>query len=1544
MANPNLEEDFEEQIKKAENALMESWSKVAADKFGQNIGPYLAPYTGDFWSPRPAEPPALLKASDDPRAKREKFIYESIKDVSSEDRKAAREAAEKEYERMLQAPRTPSGEIAPITGQSLMGGRKELKSIDETKKFEDLSLWEALAVSSVLPPEQRKGFAGSLVGVFPQRIRTKAEQEEWQKALEENPGLLSNLEWLGNVALTYTDEGTGEIVENAPGWWLRLLSVPVSALVAAAEPVARDIGRGVQELRGIETYAPEDIIAPQSYETSFARRIAAGEGVMGPGAELGSQLSFETGGLAGTFLGPAPALLNFAAEATTGYPVFDKEALRWLGGFSGGTVGLAIDFALPIVPVPTPSAVAGTARGASKIAQTTPGLKGAAKGLEKVAEAVEPLSAQGIKRAYIDRSVDDAKKLITTDEINAASKELTASSVPFEKRDGNFYLDIAKNVAKGADEATLEAKASMIKEVDQFTTSKQKDWTITSYDQFYNYVGRKQVDGKTGLWNLFLGPNEKLEQVGNIGFLPKNKIDEFYSVAKPLIKIVSDEIDQKIIAAGENWVGATPAIIEKLKASLKNLPINNEQKVFLSNILDREDALYLFRNESFLSEIERVDNARAKGTLINLLSDAIASSFNEYQTIFDLNRRFKSLQETKPTSLFGEIRRDLALDLLSESAFQPTEINSVITRAFKALDPTKKSISVSPLSKLIKEKISGEWANINQKLRRQFAEENRKVKDRIIAFENIFLPQTKADTSVYVNDFVATLLGRVETIDEALSTGGTTTASQIFKRAEKVSKEIIEQSELLRQLSQKEKLNLNDVALILDEVIRLEKNKIPVEKSDLLNIVVYKKIYSLQADSLEETFRILSQENPNEFPFTKITSKINKIANKIINLDALPLKTAAKPRVKPSHEVINKFAANILEASLTKNNPKIPREISENYDDVSAFVTNTLNELDNSWQVKNLSRNLPEENIATIIKESLKFVNENTFLPLLGEKLATLRRTNPMYAELFSDLGTSANIRGAQEIVRKLNKIADAVPAGKKTRLHDKMLDIVDNLSGLGSFAKGALLAGRFAPNFRFLVSNHLTGPFIIYSTLGAKYGAGAIPNLLFANPRIERLLSTMSSPEFISPRAYGVLNTNLNDIAVRTPKRTYTYAELRDLVENTTIMRGQARAEVTRDVIKDFVSRTRIALKDAGPSVQNPFVRGVKRWTLDNENVFSDISNMTDTRFRLGVLVKALESGESEATAIRLARESLFDYGNLTDFEKNYINKFIWFWTFARNNYVSTTLNLVENPARLKNLYLTKKYFDFDRENSVSTKEYAEARIGRWIFENNELLERYSLNGPPVPLLEGYYELIDALSSFAMLFGIENGTVPEQLRGNVEGIARWLASKANPVWGSALLLATDFDPKSPLDDKRPTAYLDPKLATYLYNTGLWPLAETMFFEPVKKERERSGVQTFEGRQWKLRDDMKKWWVLTLQAVTMLGINRTARDYAPLFDVMFSKKIDEEKFDVTGIQLQPNIPSFIGLTTPIAEPSLEQVRENIRMKRAREIAERTRRR
>lgn len=1527
------------------------------------------------------------------------------------------------------------------------------------RRFEDLSLWEAASMMKFVPPEQRKGVAGVLTGLAPEIIRTKAEEDAWKEELKKNPNLVNTLySWYDMVA-NYVDPDTGAVVENVPGWLMRLTTVPVGLLLGAAEPVVRGAGSLYQtgmEALGFE-YDEQDKIQPRSFESAIAGQVGRGEGVMGALGQFGSQAAFETRGAA---VSPVAAGANEIVRFVTGYPIFDDEAWRWIGGTTYGAVGLAADYALPIIPNPA-KGVAGAARVGAKVApKVAAGAKGtaAAEALTKAAEFLEA-PVQKIKTQKIAKEVDALRTELPDQKVKQINTALESSDetvtitkggvgeevvvkkvkikdVKYKDRTDDFYLQLADRYFP--DEVGKESilqKAYFIKEIDEFAQSRTRlEGARSSIEQFYNQLARKRLDGKSGIWDIITGPRENLNRVGSVGFLPDNKMNEFNKKAKPVFDILRENLLQlgdprQVTFIRDSFIRNIEETLSVLKREKDIANVEPDVKAAVQRFINAgyteknlSDLLKAFQRDyqlgtrglfsTLVTKNETVD-PNTVNTLYMVLGDLVANQFDEYQNIFNLNSRYialkKGLKELPKTArepsyleenapVIAEtidiFRRQAALVTLDESIFQPKEVSSWIGRAFKTLTPVlDRTTQQTPITKLLNTRLADTWKNSQQKLRREYFEEVSRLGSipnaRTEAFQNIFVPRDPEQNKRFIIDFVATILGRVEVIEEVLSSAGVGSARKIFNAAETAALDFIQKSKILTSMADsKNTLTLEDMIVAIQEIKKVAEDTnfdVRMKEQDLLKLLVYKKIYSSQADALLEAMDLVSNESPAQFPLGAAARMIQRYMEEInISGSVLrdPAKKALKENPRETQKLLNELgkevSKKILKSLLTGESITLTAQEKKFFS--GKAINEIRNQFRNSSQIRVLKKSMPDYDPKFVLDKIDKLFYQSNFSPLLGQILVGFDELGITTPELNAALMRSANIKGSEDLlmeirdpaaegmVRKIfNKIEIATPK-TDNRLSRIIGDFVTNALGVDdlelglkntfrsitNLAKGALLTGFGLPNFRFFVANHLTGPNMVYNTLGAKYGFGALRELLFMNPRVERTLALTGTPEFFRPRAYMVdpVSKYIDTVAVNTPTRTYTYRDLRNIIENNSLTTSRIKAELTKDVIRDFVRFSRVKIWREkgifGVKDRRTGKRILRRWLTDNQNVFADISNMSDNRYRIGVLIRALESGETEQTAVRLARESLFDYGSVSKFERDYLNNIIWFWTFRRNAYANALRNIFTNPARFKNKYLARKYFDYDREESPNTKEYAETRIGRKVFEQTEFLERYSLNGPSDPLLQTLYEFTDALAVFLM-FGNENAPgFGEQLWDLTQGTALYALAQGNPIAQIPNVIA-DFDPNALNENKRPDTFLDVKFATYLDMIGLWDSVGEALFEKV--DEPVAGRQTFNGEQWRVKSDQRAVWALIKSLLLTAGLQRLARDYAPLADYLLRRKtygepeIDEETGeevfprDVTGVQLQPNIPSFLGITTPIPEPTFEQQKARIRRQAIREIEE-----
>lgn len=521
----------------------------------------------------------------------------------------------------------------------------------------------------------------------------------------------------------------------------------------------------------------------------------------------------------------------------------------------------------------------------------------------------------------------------------------------------------------------------------------------------------------------------------------------------------------------------------------------------------------------------------------------------------------------------------------------------------------------------------------------------------------------------------------------------------------------------------------------------------------------------------------------------------------------------------------------------------------------------------------------------------------------------------------------------------------------------------------LSKIAKGGVLGGNLLPNFRYLMTNFLTAPAIIYGSIGdlnlnvfnksvmssmkalAGGGIGALADI--------RELDVVGLPSFTKTGAFT--KPPKVEVAVTSPSgKVYTNYDIARIVGSNSIARSQASAELTKQVVEDVVSFSRI---EQGKVISTDVPKGlasmeagaVRKLLTDalgvggrSMNVYQEIGGMTDTMFRTNVLIKALKEGRSEADAIKLAREALFDYGNLTSFEKNYINKLFWFWTFRRNSYRQVMKSLLTNPARIKNAYIANGYFpEIDREYNIATKDYAATRPFIYLVSDKANKQRYGLYGPSIPQLDATSQLIDYLSLGVPLLNTSSSVI-EKLTAISSGVAAKTGEMASPVPQTLIGLFLGVDIRR---EGQQLGYgIDPRLMAYITsNDEMWATFSSLVnVEVVPPEEEIPGKGTYKGRQWRIKKgdtaSVRNWFFIQ-QAMLGIGIQRNLRDYAaygaPIAGAITTAPIQTgepaperaQLPDVTPIQMGgmtelSSLQNFLytmGVITPIDQPSLEDV-------------------
>jgi site-specific DNA-cytosine methylase len=540
---------------------------------------------------------------------------------------------------------------------------------------------------------------------------------------------------------------------------------------------------------------------------------------------------------------------------------------------------------------------------------------------------------------------------------------------------------------------------------------------------------------------------------------------------------------------------------------------------------------------------------------------------------------------------------------------------------------------------------------------------------------------------------------------------------------------------------------------------------------------------------------------------------------------------------------------------------------------------------------------------------------EQRLLRLTGEliDIYDLARTGDA-----AGLAGKANTRTAGRIIQAATSAA--VHGG---------LSLIDANSPVSRWVKGGLLAGRFLPNLVYMGMNVLTAPAIVYSTIGPTAAAAAVGRMaaapvttaiagatgIEAANRLSRL-----SPTIAALNAFYGYGDPLRIVLTTPAGEVYRAADIAELIPRITT---QAQAELAESLASDFRTYSGIAeraVTRGQPAAriselsQSRGRRAVRAYTgLDpatgevGQNIFNEMADAQDLTFRVGVMIDAIKEGRPVDEALTLAQDALFDYGRMTELERNLIAKRIWFWTFRRENLRATLISLVENPERIRATYQATGFFSgYDDQPGPAHADYMTNRPFMRLFEDPEMQRRYATYGPSAPLIDGLAELIDYAAAGALLIdgmlysamGYE--AIPGQLRTGTTAAARTseaatniltaagtaaVEERINPFISGFMEIGLGIQGNE--KGEQLTDRLDPRFLAYM---DLNPDSAEIFgiaidIEPIPYADEIPSNGTYQGRQWRVKADkgnLRRWSAIR-HAMILGGFERTIRDYAPIY-------------------------------------------------------------
>jgi len=511
----------------------------------------------------------------------------------------------------------------------------------------------------------------------------------------------------------------------------------------------------------------------------------------------------------------------------------------------------------------------------------------------------------------------------------------------------------------------------------------------------------------------------------------------------------------------------------------------------------------------------------------------------------------------------------------------------------------------------------------------------------------------------------------------------------------------------------------------------------------------------------------------------------------------------------------------------------------------------------------------------------------------------------------------------------KVLKVIDDLNSGNLS--YDKIGNIRKGgvwsvIDGMMSHTKTGILSGFILPNLRYHGVNYLTAPSVLIQTLG--FG-GTIRTF---DPKVvmgtQRVIQSITSGQVLS-RFTPLKDTDDFVVVVDQFGRKYTVNDIATMVLDNNVLQSQAKIEVQQQIASELVSWTRNNwLKGAGTEGKNVLSRFIRAYLPTTfgrgQNIWSEMATITDLRWRTGILIDSLRQGLPPLEASARAREALFDYGSITQIERDYITKFIWFWSFRRANLINTFKLAVTQPQLIKGSTIATLSRPYEEMPGMEP-EFVKTRTYLGLVTNPKNKKRWAAYGPSLPITEGVAELVDYAS---MLQGILTGIGTVGPGTTTQKLIESGLAQTNPIFSE--LVGTATETKIGFGEVR-------RYYGNVKSEWLWFLSQNpeMFqtftaLVPLKEVKKPNKDRPFYlGKQWKPADKNAENTLRLLEGLMLVaGVQRTINDYA---------KLSRAAFDLEQTPADPLLESrLLGtlatatgmvLVTPLDEKGLDVERK-----------------
>ena len=189
--------------------------------------------------------------------------------------------------------------------------------------------------------------------------------------------------------------------------------------------------------------------------------------------------------------------------------------------------------------------------------------------------------------------------------------------------------------------------------------------------------------------------------------------------------------------------------------------------------------------------------------------------------------------------------------------------------------------------------------------------------------------------------------------------------------------------------------------------------------------------------------------------------------------------------------------------------------------------------------------------------------------------------------------------------------------------------------------------------------------------------------------------------------------------------------------------------------------------------------------------NQLINFATFIDNYHRVALFTEGIGRGLSPSDAAASARSALFDYSDLTDFEKKYMRQIFIFYSFQRKNLDLFWDTVLTNPHRVMGQLRVARGVNqiyLDGDETLIESEWSVGRLGA-IFANNaakDTVQKNRYNAPILPVVEAMKGQLDFFSFVGSFLPTDNILLKEKrMKNQLKFMAR-----LNP-WIQAPMAAT---------------------------------------------------------------------------------------------------------------------------------------------------------